>query len=300
MLDLTIAIPIKNEEDKIKRTIESVVKHSPCRILICDNASSDNSLKLCEFYQEKYDNISIISNPYDIGIVRNFELGLMLSTTKYFAWIGGHDEVSCDYYHNLILELEKNNKIVLAFGDYSGSEGVWYSPEYSQLLESENPHTRMLAFMQYVQSGSMFHGVYKTEDLKKAWVMIPSSLKTDPATLLQLLYLGKFKYCKHSTFITGKVRNVTPKQKSKRYQFIFYPSSQVQYPKTNWKKLYTYTQFQILENAECCLPYNLKIGYSPYIKYRLYRVCKNLYMRILGSVKKNCLRIVNIFFPSQI
>jgi hypothetical protein len=284
VLDLAVAIPVKDERDAIAKTITDVWNNKPSSIIVCDNASSDGTGEAITALCDLYEDLVVVRNPYDLGALKNFELGLVLATTKYFAWIGAHDRVSADYYRTLTQILERDEEAVLAFADYCGESR--YSAHYLRLLDNPEPCVRMKAFMEYTQSGSMFHGVYRTEIAKKAFVMIPSQLKTDAAILLQMLYFGKYRYCGQVCIENGKKRVETRDERDRRYQRTLFSGTHVSPWNPHWRKIYCVTQMTILRNAGCSLDRRLRIRYWPAMRFSAVRWCVGCLIRTRTLVLK--------------
>jgi glycosyltransferase involved in cell wall biosynthesis len=74
---ISICIPTYNREQLIGDCLDSVVSQindnnlSLIEIIISDNASTDNTKKIVETYQQKYSNISYYRNDSNLGLIRN-------------------------------------------------------------------------------------------------------------------------------------------------------------------------------------------------------------------------------------
>ena len=61
---VSILIPVYNQESLIERCINSIPKRDDIEIIVVDDCSTDNTLKVLE----KFDNIKIIKNETNLGI----------------------------------------------------------------------------------------------------------------------------------------------------------------------------------------------------------------------------------------
>lgn len=76
MLQLTVAIPSYNSEKTIMHCIESCrnlkLNENEFEILVVDNCSTDNSLKIIEKLKNKFKNLKLIKNDKNIGRIQNW------------------------------------------------------------------------------------------------------------------------------------------------------------------------------------------------------------------------------------
>ena len=84
-----------NHEKYIARAIESCLNQdlTLCReIIICDDCSSDKTLEIAQKYQKQHPQlIKIISNPQNLGVIRNYENGFKNCSGDYVAILEGDD-----------------------------------------------------------------------------------------------------------------------------------------------------------------------------------------------------------------
>lgn len=92
MKKLTIAIPTYNGARTIKRTLDSILSQDfpkeEVDIIVCNNASTDNTLEILNSYQSQ---IVVHNNEKNLGGDRNFELCVERSNSVY-VWIVGDDD----------------------------------------------------------------------------------------------------------------------------------------------------------------------------------------------------------------
>jgi glycosyltransferase involved in cell wall biosynthesis len=109
-----------NGEKFISEQIESILNQTlkPDEIVISDDASTDQTLKILLEYQKQYPNlIKVISNKNNAGFVKNFERAL-LNVTGDFIALSDQDDVwvpeKLQEEYNI---LEKNPNVGLVFSD---------------------------------------------------------------------------------------------------------------------------------------------------------------------------------------
>lgn len=94
---ITIIIPIYNAEKYLKKTIESVLNqtYENYELILVDNGSVDNSLKICKEYEEKGRRIkTFIQNEKGVSKARN--MGLENATGKFICFMDADDYIEKD------------------------------------------------------------------------------------------------------------------------------------------------------------------------------------------------------------
>lgn len=90
---LSICIPTYNGAAYIRQTLESLKlsKNSDVEIVICDDASTDDTVERVKRYQKKFPNIELYRNRKNLGFDRN-----MIEVVKYakggYCWYMGQDD----------------------------------------------------------------------------------------------------------------------------------------------------------------------------------------------------------------
>ena len=96
MLDnnlLSIIVPIYNGEKYLNETVQNIYNiKSPFELILVDNNSTDNSLKICEKLQKEHENISIISED-EKGVVNARNIGLKKAYGTYVLFVDQDDVI---------------------------------------------------------------------------------------------------------------------------------------------------------------------------------------------------------------
>ena len=92
MKKVSVIIPVYNCENYISKSVESVINQdiSEVEIILVDDGSTDDSLKVCQLLSLKYRNIKVISQGNKgPGAARN--AGLKIATGEYVTFLDGDD-----------------------------------------------------------------------------------------------------------------------------------------------------------------------------------------------------------------
>jgi len=118
--DITICLPVYNEEKTVELAIKSVLdtKLINYELLISDNASIDQTEKICRKMQEKFpDFINYYHNAKNLGFAENYKKCIEKAQGKYLFFIGGDDILLPKKINTLISALDQHPKIAIVCSD---------------------------------------------------------------------------------------------------------------------------------------------------------------------------------------
>ena len=91
---IDILMATYNAEKYLREQIDSILNqsHKYIRLIISDDNSTDSTPEILKEYENKYNNISVILNSENVGVIKNFSNLIKLSTAPYIAF-SDHDDV---------------------------------------------------------------------------------------------------------------------------------------------------------------------------------------------------------------
>lgn len=100
---ISILIPVYNAEGHIGRCIDSILAqtHKNLEIVLIDDGSSDNSLKICKEYAEK-DSRIVVLHKENGGVSSARNLGLESCSGEYIGFIDSDDYIENNMYEELL------------------------------------------------------------------------------------------------------------------------------------------------------------------------------------------------------
>ncbi|WP_191092591.1 glycosyltransferase family 2 protein [Francisella sp. SYW-9] len=118
MKKLTVLMPAYNVEDYISQAIESVLMQNvdfEYELLIIDDKSTDNTLKIALEYQQKYpEKIAVIKNDVNMRTLAATIKGYEITKTDYFCVLDPDDYyIKDDFFKKAIEFLDQNSKYTL-------------------------------------------------------------------------------------------------------------------------------------------------------------------------------------------
>jgi glycosyltransferase involved in cell wall biosynthesis len=113
---VSVAVPTRNRATLLDRTLARLLSqtYTNLEIVVCDNASVDTTESVVLAHIETDARIRYQRNASDIGAVRNFELGLLLSSGDLFVWAADDDTWDDDYIARLVDVFEHHEGVALA------------------------------------------------------------------------------------------------------------------------------------------------------------------------------------------
>ncbi|TAE60220.1 MAG: glycosyltransferase family 2 protein [Nostocales cyanobacterium] len=192
---LTIGLPVYNGEKLLEQALDCLLNQtfSDFELIICDNASTDNTEEICRNYAAQDARIIYYRNPYNIGCACNFNRVFKLAQGEYFKWASYDDLHAPNFLSKCIQVLEENPDYVLChshtyFIDEQGNFLKTYDIKLN--TDSEKPEVRFTELLTKHLCYQMY-GVFRTSVLAKVPPMGGYGT-ADGVFLHRLGMIGKF------------------------------------------------------------------------------------------------------------
>jgi len=119
MPKLTIVIPNYNGGKNLKRAIESCrtiqIPENDYEILIVDNKSTDNSIKIANEMKIKFTNIRIVQNEKNLGRIQNWNISIEKAYGRYLIFLFSNDLINeKNNIHELLQNLDSDQTISIS------------------------------------------------------------------------------------------------------------------------------------------------------------------------------------------
>lgn len=132
---ISVIIPVYNVEEYLHVCINSVLKqtYQDFEIICIDDASTDSSLDILEYFAKKDSRVKVIKNEENKGLGPSRNRGMEVAKGKYILFLDSDDWYSFDTLEILFNEAEKNNLDVLMFKNivyYQEPQNFGFEPYY--------------------------------------------------------------------------------------------------------------------------------------------------------------------------
>jgi glycosyltransferase involved in cell wall biosynthesis len=112
---ISIGLPVHNGRHHVAEAIESILgqTYRNFELIICDNASTDDTAAICQRYAAGDPRIRYHREPVNIGASANFNRSFQLSDGSYFKWAAHDDVLEPTYLEKCVALLEQHPDAVL-------------------------------------------------------------------------------------------------------------------------------------------------------------------------------------------
>jgi glycosyltransferase involved in cell wall biosynthesis len=110
-------MPVRNGQRFIRLAIDSLLAQtfSDFELIICDNASTDQTQQICQEYVSRDSRVRYFRNETDLGPAANYNRCFELSRGEYFRWHAHDDQSAPEYLAKCVELLDRNSSVVVAY-----------------------------------------------------------------------------------------------------------------------------------------------------------------------------------------
>ena len=141
-IKVSIIIPVYNSEKYLRQCLDSVVNQTlkEIEIIIINDGSTDNSLKIIQEYANKYQNLKLIDKENE-GCYKARNIGLENATGEYVAFLDSDDYIEHNIYEKLYLKAKQTDADIVSSDYYILENNKLKTVDFSssiKLLEQSN------------------------------------------------------------------------------------------------------------------------------------------------------------------
>jgi glycosyltransferase involved in cell wall biosynthesis len=145
---VSIGLPVRNGESRLREVVASVLAqdHPSIELVICDNASTDGTGRICRELADGDARIAYHRQPTDVGLLHNFVAAMRHARGTYFRWIGDGDTLDPAYVSRCLEVFRRDQRRVLVTTQigYVGPDGSVATAAYrGRDLSSPEPVVRL-------------------------------------------------------------------------------------------------------------------------------------------------------------
>ncbi|MGH7450285.1 MAG: glycosyltransferase family 2 protein [bacterium] len=204
---VSIGLPVFNGENYLEETLKSILSqtYSDFELIISDNASTDNTQKICQDYAARDQRVRYFRNEENIGAARNFNRVFELSSGQYFKWAAHDDLIAPDYLQKCVKALAHDSSAILSQArvkiiDKDGQVMKEHSA-MSRHAYSPRPSLRFKEMLKTDLRCFEVFGLIRASLLKKT-PLIASYIASDRPLRAELALLGHFHEIPESLFLS--------------------------------------------------------------------------------------------------
>ena len=251
---VSIGLPVFNGENYIEATINSILRQSftSFELVISDNASSDQTQRICETYVAKDPRIRYYRNDTNIGPAKNFNLVVELSSGEYFKWAAHDDLLAPTFLQKCLAVLDRDPSVALSYpAARIVDENGEFVMDYEVRLKTDSPSAHV-RFRDLLRGHSCFEvfGLIRASVLRRTPLM-GNYGHGDGVLLARLGLMGRFqeideylffprRHSSQSAYVYGAYDNLLPDYH--RYTVWFDPTKKGRVIFPHWRIAYEFCE----------------------------------------------------------
>src|SRR5690606_2321117 len=112
---VTIGLPVCNGQNYLEQAIRSILDQSftDFRLIISDNASTDDTPRICEKYAQQDSRIELHRQERNLGAAPNFNHVFERSNSQYFKWAAHDDVLAPNYLQMCVARLDAEPRLTI-------------------------------------------------------------------------------------------------------------------------------------------------------------------------------------------
>ena len=121
---ISVILPVYNVEKYLHVCLNSVLNqtYQDFEIICIDDASTDSSLEILEYFAKKDSRVKIIKQDFNQGPGHSRNCGLNVAKGKYIFFLDGDDWIDFNTFEVLVKKAEDNNLDLLFFNEINFHE----------------------------------------------------------------------------------------------------------------------------------------------------------------------------------
>ena len=217
---ISIGMPIYNEEQFLAESLDALLSQTypNLEILISDNASTDDSARICTDFAARYENVRFHRFDANQGAIANFRKVLDDANGEYFMWASGHDLWQPNYIQACYEMMQRRPEAVVAFGstNWVDAQGEPHSKQSGWIdTRGMHPVARYMAI--YWGNMNPILGLIRTSALRDCRLV--ETAGSDLVVLTQLALMGDFVHAVETSWSRREFREEKAyATRLKRYQ----------------------------------------------------------------------------------
>lgn len=198
-------MPVYNGSNYIRDALNSIAAQTfkDFELIVCDNASRDETCAIVEEYAKNDGRIRLIRNPENLGASANYNLGFEHGRGKYLKWCAHDDTLSPNFLQECVGVLDADPEVALAFGSTKGisPKNKIMEPvgEETPSLESDDPAKRFQQAIDLAGTCFPIFGVFRRANLAQSTLHRPY-YGSDRAVIAEAALMGKFRRVENAIF----------------------------------------------------------------------------------------------------
>lgn len=237
---VSIGLAVYNGEQFLSQALDSLLSQSfsDFELIICDNASTDQTATICSSYACRYPRVRYHRNAANVGVARNFNLTFSLSTAPYFKWAGADDLCAPQFLERCVKVLDSRPDVVLCYPKTAliDERGVMTSLYDDQMdIQYDAPDKRFAFVLWNLRMCNAVFGLLRSDIMKHTRLFEPYP-NSDRTFLAEMALFGSFVEIPENLFFRRAHDLSAIKYRQPQHRMaLFNPARSGQLSFPNWR-----------------------------------------------------------------
>jgi glycosyltransferase involved in cell wall biosynthesis len=192
---VSIGLAVRNGGSYLTQAIDSILAQTftDFELIICDNASTDDTEAVCTSYAAQDGRIRYYRNPQNIGGANNENLTFRLATGEYFRWAAHDDVLDPTLLEKCVAVLDAYPEVVLCYTETVAIDenGTTFKSTRLGKGMADAPHSRLQQLMYRDHACEMIYGLMRAELMRRTRLQ-QNYTDSDRTLLCELALHGPF------------------------------------------------------------------------------------------------------------
>lgn len=193
---VSIGVPVYNGEPFIGEALEAIAAQTfgNYEVIISDNASTDDTERICREYAARDPRVRYVRNERNIGLARNFQQLVRLASGEYFKLANADDVPAPRLVDECVAVLDAHPEVVLCYGKtiLIDHQGRHLRPHVDGLhLREPSARARFREAVERTGLVNLLQGVIRTAALRRT-AMLGTFTASDMVLVAELSLHGQF------------------------------------------------------------------------------------------------------------
>jgi len=179
-IKVSVIIPVYNSEKYLKQCLDSVVNQTlkDIEIIVVNDGSTDNSLKIIQEYSNKYKNIKVI-NKQNEGCYKARNVGLETAKGEYIAFLDSDDYIEFNMYEKLYSKAKETDADIVSSNYYILENNKLKIVDfYSSIKLLEKTNNKLVGAENILLDAVIWSRIFKRQMLIDKGIMFHSDIHT--------------------------------------------------------------------------------------------------------------------------
>ncbi len=193
---VSVGMPVYNGQEFLRDSIQSILEQTftDFELIISDNASTDETPKICQEFAAGDPRVRYYRNPENVGASDNYNAVFRHARGAYFKWASGNDLCERTFLEKCVAALDRRPDAVLAYPRtrlvYGGSTPA---EDYIENLDldQESACERFKLLLKRIRLNNVMNGLIRSRALRRTPLIKPY-YSSDTVLMAEVVLYGKF------------------------------------------------------------------------------------------------------------